>query len=263
MENQQTQEQVQQPVNRRGCGPKRKWTAADEQLLRDNWSFGCVRRLAQQLGRSKASVMQHAATLGLALWRREYCEPELLDFIRAQHAAGLIDTQIHRAWLAEHPDSTIKRERVAYVRRRFLKLPRNEDTLREVKRASYERQMEVLGVESLPQVWVRHLRRQAIRQGWPPDLGPLECRILNVMLDGQYRTRAEIAAALGLRPEAKTTWFKTSSGSQSGISNLLNRGLLRRSQRRMRKLGGKGSTCYEYWMPLDVIRSRPRQRMVV
>ena len=249
-------------VNPRSA-PRRRWTAEEDDRLRAGWNRGCVAKFAKQLGRSKAAVMQRASVLGLAQYHRGEVDPQLADFIRQQHADGMVDTQIHRLWLSFHPDKPITRERVCYVRRRFLKLGRNEDALKRIKRAAYETQLRTLGVRSVSDLSRRHWRRQAIRKGWPPELSPSECRIADLMLDGRFRTRAEIAAALGWTQTHQRCWFKTKRGSQSSVSNLLAMGLLRRTAGRTRKGHGKGRTAYEYWMPLDVIRARPKRRMAV
>jgi len=251
------------PRTNRGSGPKRKWTDEENEALRAGWKRGCVASFAKRFGRSKTSVSQHATWLGLAIYRKRTCDPELLEFIREQHAAGLLDTEMHRAWNDAHPSDPVTRERICYVRRKFLGLDKNHDQLKACKQRAYKRQMEVLGIKSMPDLWERHMRRQALKHGWPADVRPLEIQILDVMLDGEFRTRAEIAAAIGLRSNNQREWFKTSSGSQSAIANLVNRGLLRRSSRRTRRsrTGGSGRTSYEYWMPLEVRRSRPRQRL--
>jgi hypothetical protein len=84
---------------------------------------------------------------------------------------------------------------------------------------------------------------------------------MNVMADGEFRTRREIAELTGQVKKQQRWWFKVGYGSQSALANLVNRGMLRRSAKRIRKRGGKGQTAYEYWMPLDVLRIKKHRRV--
>ena len=82
----------------------------------------------------------------------------------------------------------------------------------------------------------------------------MDVRILQAWSDGQYHTRQEIAAAIGCRTDKQRAWFKCRRGSQTALHNLVERGLVKRTLGRTRKVGGKGGTAFEYWIPLDVLR---------
>jgi hypothetical protein len=133
------------------------------------------------------------------------------------------------------------------------------ETLRKSKQASYRKQCETLRVEGIHEVFKRHLQRESRRDGWP-GAKPLERRILKVMQDGQYRTRVEIAAAINQQKRSQRWLFKCRYGSKSALCNLVQRGLLKRSRKQVRRGTGKGYSAYEYWMPLEVIRGVKRGR---
>jgi hypothetical protein len=190
---------------------------------------------------------------------RGQCPEDLQQFISDRHAQGLLDTEITEQWNAANPGRTIGRRNLCYVRRSLLGLPVNAERRQDVRRLAQRRQMEVLGVTRFADVAKRARRRAAMRAGWPVDLRPAELRILAVMEDGEHRTRTEIAAAVGERGDARH-WFKCKYGSQSALANLVSRGLLRRSRLRMRRVGGKGCSQHEYWMPLDVLASRKNRQ---
>ena len=240
----------------------RPWTPEEIEYLRRHYQRGAARRIGRELNRSAAAVALKAFSLGMRLracsWPKGRPPEDLLGFILRSNAAGLLDTQITEHWNREHPDRKVCRRTVTYLRGKHLGLPVNEEKRLERRREAYRKQMLTLGVRSAPEIAQRFHRRNAIREGWPPECGPLELRILRVMQDGQPRNRAELAAAIGHGGMRQRAYFKTRRGSKSALTNLVKMGLLRRSKNRIPKgkSPGKGNTCYEYWMPLEVLRTR-------
>lgn len=110
--------------------------------------------------------------------------------------------------------------------------------------------MEVLGLAGFHVLAKRRQQRFAREAGLPLDLRPLEVRVFQVLRQGEYLTRAEIAERLG----------HATSCQRTALDNLVDRGLVRRSAKRTRKLGGKGRTAYEYWVPLEVFRQLAAQQ---
>lgn len=241
---------------------RRRWSEAELEVLRRGYGHVPTARLAEQLDRSEKAVGIAASVCGLT--RRRIMPEGLLEFIRARHAAGLLDTEIQAGWNAEHPDATVCRKTVAYHRRK-MGLATNETRLAEKRRAGYRRQLETLRITSLAVLAQRRQRRPAVEAGLPTDLRPLEVRVFQVLRRGGYWTRAEIARECGYQRcdrTAQREWFKCKYGSQSALSNLVNRGLVRRTVGRTRRRGGKGNTAYEYWVPLDVLqRWQPRSKI--
>jgi hypothetical protein len=195
----------------------RIWTDEEQDYLRRNYRRGAAPRIARQLGRSPQGVALKAAALGLRItdWPKGHPPADLLDYIRQHNAAGLLDTQITRRWNSEHPDRIICRRTLTYLRARHLGLPVNEEARLEMRREAYRKQMETLGVDSAPEMARRHHRRNAMREGWPVECGPLELRILRVMQDGQPRTRPEIAELIGHGHMRNRAFFKCRRNSKS------------------------------------------------
>jgi hypothetical protein len=237
----------------------RPWTEDELDYLRTHFGRNRCKRIGRQINRSAAAVALKANEIGLRLlpWRRGEPPADLIEFMRQQHAAGLLDTDIARAWNAAHPDRKIERRTLCYYRRK-LGLPVNETARVERRRAGQRRQMQVLRIDSPVELCRRFHRRAAVRAGWPPDTTPLELRILAVMKDGQPRCRADIAELIGQSHRPQRWWFKCKVGAQSALANLVRKGLLKRTQARIQKRPGKGNTRYEYWMPLAVLRERRR-----
>lgn len=231
----------------------RKWTSEELELLRSEYKRRSCKSLGDQLGRSAAAVGQQAVLLGLHQPR--LVPPGLLEFIRDCHGRGMLDTEIHSAWLADHPDSTIDRKSICNYRHK-LGLPVNAARRVEVRRQAYQTQLQVLGIAGLNVLAARRQRRPALEAGLPADLRPLEVRIFVALRAGGYMTRQEIASAIGVKSDSQRTWFKCRYGSQSALDNLVRRGLVRRTSGRTRKLPdrGKGCTAYEYWVPMDVLQ---------
>ena len=88
----------------------------------------------------------------------------------------------------------------------------------------------------------------------PDNLRPLELRIYQVLRTGGYWTRQEIARAIGVRHDRQRKWFGCRYGSRSALGNLVARGMVRRTVHRTRKMGGKGRSAYEYWVPITAKR---------
>jgi len=118
-----------------------------------------------------------------------------------------------------------------------------------------------LHVGGISEVWQRHLRRNATRLGWPANTTPREVVILELMRDGRYRTRAEIAEAVGEKTTNQRWWFKSRQLGGSALCSLIHRGLLRRSRGRTRRIAGKGKgySQFEYWMPMEVLAKHKRR----
>lgn len=232
----------------------RPWSEADRQLVRAHYKQRSTARLAQQLGRSETAVRLQADALGLCKRRRI---PEgLLEFIRSRHAAGDLDTDIHAAWIELRPEAAVTRESVRNYRYR-MGLPVNAERRLERRRAAHRKQLQTLRIDSLRVLAQRRVRRVASQAGLPLDFRPLEVRTFLALRAGGYMTRQEIAHAIGVRSGQQRSWFKCRYGSQSALDNLVDRGLVRRSNARTRKLGGKGRSAYEYWVPLDVLKKYP------
>jgi predicted transcriptional regulator len=235
-----------------GTGPKRAWTAEEIATVRELYGHKTAAQIGRKINRSANSVLQQGSKLGLN--RRYGADPALLAYIREQHAAGLVDTDIARGWQALHPDQHVCRETIAWYRRKKLGLQVNRQRILEIRRAGYAKQLRTMGIESFAVLARRRQRRFVLRSGWPADLYPLDVRILQALSDGQYHTRQEIAAAIGCRTDKQRAWFKCRRGSQTALHNLVQRGLVKRTVGRTRKVGGKGGTAFEYWIPLDVLR---------
>lgn len=231
----------------------RKWTAEELDLVRTWYKRRTTKWLAGQVGHSFDAVRQQAVLLGVH--KPRVVPAGLLEFIRDCHGRGMLDTEIHSAWLAAHPDSTIDRKSVCNYRHK-LGLPVNAARRVEVRRQAYQTQLQVLGIAGLNVLAARRQRRPALEAGLPADLRPLEVRIFVALRSGGYMTRQEIAAAIGVQSDRQRTWFKCRYGSQSALDNLVKRGLVRRTSGRTRKLPdrGKGCTAYEYWVPMDVLQ---------
>jgi predicted transcriptional regulator len=235
----------------------RAWSEEDIATVRALHGKRTLKQIAEMLGRTWRGVANVAYELGII---KQYGAPDdVLEFIRAQHAAGKLDAEIEREWNAQHPDRPVKRRNVTNWRRN-LGLPINREALLRCKRAAYERQMRVLGISSFNVLAARRQRRVAIKAGLPLDLRPLEVRIFQVLLRGGYWTRQELAEAIGSYRKKQRSWFKCRYGSKSALDNLVDRGLVKRTEHRTRKMGGKGRTAYEYWVPLDVMRRFESQR---
>lgn len=244
-----------------GSGPKRPWTIDDLITLRELYGRKTAKQLGRQLGRSASAVMLKANALGLS---RRYGAPAgLLDFIRQQHAAGYLDTDIHSQWMANHGQLYPVDRKSIRNYRAGLGLPVNSERRLQRRRDAHRKQLETMGIASLQVLAVRRQRRAALQSGWPLDLSPLEVRIMDALQDGQFRTRREIAEAIGARCEKQRTWFKCRRGTKTALGNLVVRGLVRRTAGRTRKGHGKGATAYEYWIPLDVLRNRKRRSLSV
>jgi hypothetical protein len=236
------------------------WTPEQTAVLIEHYGKRTCDWIARRIGRGGRSVYLKAAAMGIA---RKYGQPEdRIAFVRQQHAAGLLDSEICRAWNQQHPDRETNRRTINYIRMRLLKLPVNESRRLEKRREGYRSQMAKLGIAKLPDIQARIRKREALRAGFPADLRPLEVRIASLMADGQYRTRQEIAAGTGVKSDKQRKWFSCRYGSQSALDNLVDRGLLKRTTGRIRRLpnGGNGRTCFEYWMPLDVLRKHRQRR---
>lgn len=238
---------------------RRFWTDEERNLLRTHYGRRPTRWLAEQVGRSEQAVRIRAEVLGLA--KRRVVPAGLLDFIRARHAAGLLDTEICREWSALRPADRVCRKSITAYRKR-LGLPHHDDRLHAVRQDCQRKQLQTLRITSIAVLAQRRVRRPAIEAGLPTDLRPLEVRVFEVLRRGGYWTRAEIAAEIGYVARGRASqrsWFKVPYGSQSALANLVIRGLVRRTLGRTRKGGGKGRTAYEYWVPIDVLqRLRPR-----
>jgi hypothetical protein len=239
----------------------RRWTAEEDAAVSGDWSRGDCVRVARRLERTPAAVQQRRQALGCVSYRHNDQPADLLAFVREHHAAGQLDIDIAADWNRQHPDRPKRREQVGYVRRRILKLPTNEAARRSRRQAGYRRQCEVLRVASIADLGRRWYRRAATRAGWPADIGPTQLKILAVMEDGVYRTREEIATAIGQKATNQRWWFKSRIGTQSSLANLVEAGLLQRSRGRTRRAKGKGKgySQYEYWMPLEVLQARQRR----
>lgn len=235
----------------------RPWTAEEDAIVRENWRYGAAKRLARRLGRTPAAVSQRAGALGCRLYEKGNYAADLLDFIRAGNQAGKLDRDITDAWNEAHPDRTITRRSLSYLRKDVLGLEVPADALLERKRAAYRSQCETLRIDGVPDLARRKRRRQARQAGWPEHCSPMQLSILDYLADGEYRTREEIAAEIGQRGPQRA-WFKCRLGSRSSLDNLVKDGLVARTKKRTRKGAGKGYSKYEYYIPLEVL-TRHRQ----
>jgi hypothetical protein len=230
----------------------RIWTEEENELLRAEYRRRGAKWVARRVGRSVQAVYLHAIAIGVGQHRVP--TTKIREFVASQHAAGLLDTEIAAAWAAVHPDRPLTRRDVCY-HRRTLGLPVQAERRLERRRDGYRTQCERLGVDGVQDLWKRHLRRNATRLGWPANTTPREIAILEVMRDGKYRTRAEIAEAIGEKATSQRWWFKSRQLGGSALCSLIHRGLLRRSRGRTRRVAGKGKGCsqFEYWMPMEVL----------
>lgn len=236
----------------------RLWTGEEVAFLRAHYATQTGKWIGRRLGRSLSCVHQAARQRGLAR-KREPAPEALLSLIRDRHAAGWVDSEIMRAWNEANPERSVSRESVGNYRR-ALGLDSNKGNARyrqQVRERTAE-QLRRAGVPRLVDLRVRANRREAIRSGWPHHLTPNEVQVLNLLADGMPRTRREIALELGKDPDPRNA-FKTKRTGKSVTASLRYDGLLRRSQRRVRKDGGKGHTAYEFWIPLQVLQERNRK----
>ena len=237
-----------------------RWTDEEIDYLRSHYGRGRWKAIGRRLGRSEAAVAQKASLLGLKQlqWKKGSPPQDLLDFIRTQHAAGALDADMARQWNDRHPERSIGRRSLCYLRR-SLGLTKNEASILQRRREGYERQMQVLGVSSVTDLSTRHRKREAMKAGWKVPTTPMERQILALMLDGELRGRLEIAEAVGHAGRPQRHWFKCKYGAQSALANLVRKRLLKRTGKRIRRGEGKGHSVYLYWMPLDVMRNRTRR----
>ncbi len=239
---------------------RRLWTEEETEYLRAHYGRNRWKAIGRKLGRTPSAIAQKASLLGLKqiAWKKGEPPAELLAFIREQHAAGALDSDMARQWNAEHPGQQVQRRSLCYLRH-TMGLLKNKESLRERRREGQRKQLEVLGVSRFQDLGRRFRRRRAASAGWPEGTTPLEMRILDVMLDGELRDRTELAEAIGHDHLQQRHFFKTRTGAQSALANLVRKGLLRRTAKRMRRGVGKGRSRFLYWMPMDVIRDRKRK----
>jgi hypothetical protein len=215
----------------------RRWSPADDELLRASWGKLSSRELARTLERSPSAIKQHAIRLGLDAGR--YFNDEEIALVRelyptttaaeiakriygtGQGAIGIYKVaqklglrkcphwsqeEMERVKLALADGGTdnqvaarlkLTREQVTHIRNR-LGIPRNASAVLESRRRAVDSQRRSLGIQTGGELRAMGYRRYARECGWPEDLPPRAVQILNVLAEHGPKTRLELAEAIGM-----------------------------------------------------------------
>ena len=169
--------------------PRRFWTDAERQAVRDRYGKMPTMELAALLKRTERQVYAQATILGLTnpfRWPRETVEA-----VRQCHAEGLSDVDIGLRL-------GLTRNQVHGIRYGRLHLPPNEQACVEASRCGVRTQYARLGIRTAGELRALSYRRYAIENGWPEDLRPREVQILNALAGrGVPMSKPELAQAIG------------------------------------------------------------------
>ncbi|OWY59511.1 hypothetical protein B7486_74185, partial [cyanobacterium TDX16] len=180
-----------------GVTPFRKrWTRAEDAAMRRHYGPGpehlTAAEIARRLGRTVKSIHEHAKFMGLVYQSRaDTSDPAFDSGLRRLHAVGHTDPEIAGSLGCE-------RHTVSLARRR-LGLPSNRGGERHRRNVAARTadQCRAAGVRSLAEVRSLAFARRAAEAGWPADMPPRCCQILDAMEARGPMTRREIAEAIG------------------------------------------------------------------
>jgi hypothetical protein len=166
-------------------------------------------------------VIKIVEKLGLRKWC--YWPQEVLDRVRALHAEGLLDRQIAGLMADTFQSGDEGRGQVRQIRDR-LGLPANRRSSHAVaaRRRGLTEQLRTLGLENPNDLRKRAHRQFAERYGLPPDLRPVQVRMILALVNGPL-TLAELKEAIGARPESGLLHNESGTSYQA---NLIRRGLV-------------------------------------
>lgn len=191
---------VKQRARKLGLSKPSRFISEDaKKYVRENYSKQSAKEIAEHLfgdASRLSAVYQIAHRSGLR--KVDFWPDDVLDLVRRENANGLTDASIGRKYPDIFPSG---RDNVHPIRRR-LRLPANKDTkdARACKRRAVENQLKTLGLESPTQLRTMAFRKLAERYGLPPELKPVQVRIVLALLSGP-KTLPEIKAAIGKSPK--------------------------------------------------------------
>lgn len=178
------------------------------------------------------------------------------DFIKGQHAAGLNDSEIARAWNAVE-DRKTERRYVTEVRKLLgLEVIGYNERSVERTKAATAKQLDEAGLSSLAELRSERHRQFAKERGWP-DLMPARCvQILDAIYEYGPQTRYELADRIGMRQKgSKKTLVGTVPGG-SYLAYLQRLGLVVRMNKAVNG-GPKGDRVSLYGIPPTIKRGEP------
>jgi hypothetical protein len=221
-----------------GLNTERHYTAAELQLVREQFSTKTAPEIAEQLfgsRRSASTVYRIAHKLGLCKMPR--LDPALFGQVRDLYDQQNTDAEIGRKL-------GLSREQVTHIRHTHLKLPKHAGAIYLAQCRAVRTQLERLGVSSAGGLRALSYRRYAVENGWPAELRPREVQILNVLADrGVPMTKHELAEAIGMPTSATfATGKRRILLASNGPGGTYTADLLRRCmlQRIKRAVSGRG-----------------------
>jgi hypothetical protein len=236
--------------------PKRTrvfWSDASDAMLRSHYRKHGAQWCAEQLGRSRLSIYQRAAKLGLCEHPKFTSDDELVAVIHELHPLGYTDAEIKQA-ASERYACKVDRHRVGILRRR-LGLPNNAFSSR--RRSSVaertREQLDKAGLSSLGE-----LRKQAFDQwkrdlGWPEGLTVRAVQALELFYRHGQLTRIQLCHLMGVSSKKRTAPTSNAPGG-TVLGELAQAGLIGR----LRKAVAIGGDVQVHQQPC--VNSQRRKR---
>lgn len=203
------------------------WSDVEDALLIDNYQVRGSRWLAEQLDRTRLSIYQRAAKLGLTDRQNFAGDDELRALIRELHPNGFTDAEVKQVASVRF-GCNVDRHRVGILRKSLGLAANNLSTRTRQRTAAKTReQLAKAGLKSMAELRVEKFNEWKRDLGWPEELTVRAVQALELFWRHGQLTRFQLCSLMGVSSRKRTAPTSNAPGG-TVLGELARAGLIAR-----------------------------------